>query len=105
MRAIVLVGDAPYYGRFGFTAEKTGALAMPGPFERHRLLGLELIAGASRRRLRRHRRGGAPCHQVAAARRVNRQDNRAAVPDSARPPFRLFAPADITAGLEWSGSR
>ena len=44
--AIVLVGDAPYYGRFGFTAEKTGALAMPGPFERHRLLGLELIAGS-----------------------------------------------------------
>ena len=44
--AIVLVGDAAYYGRFGFTAEKTGALAMPGPFERHRLLGLELVPGA-----------------------------------------------------------
>jgi predicted N-acetyltransferase YhbS len=44
--AVILVGDAPYYGRFGFTAEKTGALAMPGPFERHRLLGLELIAGS-----------------------------------------------------------
>jgi len=43
--AIVLVGDAPYYGRFGFTADKTGALAMPGPFERHRLLGLELVTG------------------------------------------------------------
>jgi predicted N-acetyltransferase YhbS len=43
--AIVLVGDAAYYGRFGFTAAKTGALAMPGPFERHRLLGLELAAG------------------------------------------------------------
>ena len=43
--AIVLVGDAPYYGRFGFTADKTGALAMPGPFERHRLLGLELVSG------------------------------------------------------------
>jgi predicted N-acetyltransferase YhbS len=40
--AIVLAGDAAYYGRFGFTAEKTGALAMPGPFERHRLLALEL---------------------------------------------------------------
>ena len=45
-RAIVLVGDAPYYGRFGFTSDKTGALAMPGPFERHRLLGLELVPGA-----------------------------------------------------------
>jgi predicted N-acetyltransferase YhbS len=44
--AIVLVGDAAYYGRFGFTAAKTGALAMPGPFERHRLLGLELVPGA-----------------------------------------------------------
>jgi len=44
--AIVLVGDALYYGRFGFTADKTGALAMPGPFERHRLLGLELAPGA-----------------------------------------------------------
>ena len=44
--AIVLVGDAPYYGRFGFTAEKTGALFMPGPFERHRLLALELVPGA-----------------------------------------------------------
>ena len=45
-RAILLVGDAPYYGRFGFTAEKTGSLAMPGPYERHRLLALELEAGA-----------------------------------------------------------
>jgi predicted N-acetyltransferase YhbS len=44
--AIVLVGDAEYYGRFGFTAEKTGALAMPGPFERHRLLARELVPGA-----------------------------------------------------------
>ena len=44
--AVVLVGDAPYYNRFGFTAEKTGALWMPGPFERHRLLGRELKAGA-----------------------------------------------------------
>ena len=40
--AILLVGDAPYYGRFGFSAEKTGSLAMPGPYERHRLLALEL---------------------------------------------------------------
>ena len=45
-RAILLVGDAPYYGRFGFSAEKTGSLAMPGPYERHRLLALELVEGA-----------------------------------------------------------
>jgi predicted N-acetyltransferase YhbS len=36
----------PYYGRFGFSAEKTGPLAMPGPYERHRLLALELVEGA-----------------------------------------------------------
>ena len=45
-RAVVLVGDAPYYGRFGFSAEKTGRLRLPGPFERHRLLALELTPGA-----------------------------------------------------------
>lgn len=44
--AILLVGDAPYYARFGFSAEKTGGLAMPGPYERHRLLALELADGA-----------------------------------------------------------
>ncbi|WP_348639495.1 N-acetyltransferase [Mesorhizobium sp. M1D.F.Ca.ET.043.01.1.1] len=43
--AILLVGDAPYYGRFGFSADRTGSLAMPGPYERHRLLALELKEG------------------------------------------------------------
>jgi predicted N-acetyltransferase YhbS len=45
-QAILLVGDAPYYSRFGFSAEKTGRLAMPGPYERHRFLALELVDGA-----------------------------------------------------------
>jgi len=45
-RAVVLVGDARYYGRFGFSAEQTAALRIPGPFERHRLLALELVPGA-----------------------------------------------------------
>jgi predicted N-acetyltransferase YhbS len=45
-RAVILLGDAPYYSRFGFTAEKTGALLLPGTFERERLLGLELAEGA-----------------------------------------------------------
>jgi len=45
-RAVILVGDPGYYGRFGFSAEKTGALWMPGPYERHRLLALELAPGA-----------------------------------------------------------
>jgi len=44
--AVLLVGDAPYYGRFGFSAEKTGALWLPGPFEKHRLLARELVPGA-----------------------------------------------------------
>jgi len=44
--AILLVGDAPYYARFGYSAEKTGSLWMPGPYERDRLLGVELTAGA-----------------------------------------------------------
>lgn len=44
-RAVLLVGDAPYYGRFGFSAEKTGSLWLPGPFQRERLLGRELVAG------------------------------------------------------------
>jgi predicted N-acetyltransferase YhbS len=44
--AILLVGDAPYYGRFGFSADKTGRLSMPGAYQQDRLLGLELQAGA-----------------------------------------------------------
>ena len=44
--AILLVGDAPYYRRFGFSAALTGSLTMPGPFERGRFLALELIEGA-----------------------------------------------------------
>ena len=44
--AIILLGDAPYYARFGFSTDKTGELALPGPFERERLLGLELRQGA-----------------------------------------------------------
>jgi predicted N-acetyltransferase YhbS len=44
--AVILLGDAPYYARFGFSADKTGELSLPGPFERDRLLGLELRDGA-----------------------------------------------------------
>lgn len=43
---ILLVGDPEYYARFGFSAEKTDRLAMPGPFEKHRFLALELVEGA-----------------------------------------------------------
>ena len=44
--AVLLVGDAPYYARFGFSSEKTGALWLPGPYQRHRLLARELAADA-----------------------------------------------------------
>jgi predicted N-acetyltransferase YhbS len=44
--AVILLGDAAYYTRFGFSADKTGDLSLPGPFERERLLGLELRDGA-----------------------------------------------------------
>jgi predicted N-acetyltransferase YhbS len=44
-RAVILLGDAPYYARFGFSDLKTGELSLPGPFERDRLLGLELCEG------------------------------------------------------------
>lgn len=45
-RAVVLVGDQPYYERFGFSPEGTATLWLPGPFERGRFLGLELVPGA-----------------------------------------------------------
>ena len=44
--AIMLVGDAPYYERFGFSTGLTEGLWMPGAFERSRFLGLELKPGA-----------------------------------------------------------
>ena len=43
--AVLLVGDAAYYGRFGFSAEKTGALGIKGA-DPARLLAAELKAGA-----------------------------------------------------------
>ena len=44
--AVILLGDAPWYGRFGFSAAKTANLWLPGAFERERLLGLELSDSA-----------------------------------------------------------
>jgi predicted N-acetyltransferase YhbS len=45
-RAVLLVGDAPYYERFGFSAQAAEGLWLPGPYERGRFLALELEAGA-----------------------------------------------------------
>jgi predicted N-acetyltransferase YhbS len=44
--AILLVGDANYYGRFGFSAVLTGELRMPGRRDPNRLLALELKPAA-----------------------------------------------------------
>ena len=40
--SILLVGDEPYYARFGFSAALARSLHLPGPVERNRFLGLEL---------------------------------------------------------------
>ncbi len=45
-RAVLLVGDAPYYARFGFKQAYTRRLTLPGPVARDRFLGCELIPGA-----------------------------------------------------------
>ncbi|WP_417726084.1 GNAT family N-acetyltransferase [Roseovarius sp.] len=43
-KRVILVGDAPYYGRFGFT--KLTEVEMPPPTNPERVLGLELCPGA-----------------------------------------------------------
>lgn len=45
-KAVLLVGDAPYYERFGFSTQMTGSLWLPGPYERDRFLALELEEGS-----------------------------------------------------------
>lgn len=45
-KAVLLVGDQPYYGRFGFARENVKGLSLPGPVELERFLGLELVPGA-----------------------------------------------------------
>ena len=44
--AVLLVGDAAYYDRFGFSAEKTDRLWLPGRYDPHRFLARELVPGA-----------------------------------------------------------
>ena len=45
-KAVLLVGDAPYYARFGFEAALTAGLALPGPVDRARFLAFEIERGA-----------------------------------------------------------
>jgi predicted N-acetyltransferase YhbS len=44
-KAVLLVGDAPYYERFGFRRGPTERLWLPGPVDRKRFLARELRPG------------------------------------------------------------
>lgn len=44
-RLIILVGDEPYYGKFGFKPVPAGQISMPGPVNTARLLANELEPG------------------------------------------------------------
>lgn len=41
-RAVLLVGDGPYFGRIGFTNAHTAGVVMPGPVDQRRVLLLPL---------------------------------------------------------------
>lgn len=43
---VLLVGDEPYYVKFGFTRAFTKPLTLPGPVDLNRFLGLELVPRA-----------------------------------------------------------
>jgi len=43
---VILVGDLPYYERFGFKRMPPGRITLPGPVDPARLLALELVPGA-----------------------------------------------------------
>lgn len=45
--AVVLVGDSPYYGPFGYERVKAGTMTMPWPVDPARLLVKELTPGAA----------------------------------------------------------
>ena len=45
-RLVILVGDEPYYRRFGFTRALARRLEMPGWVAPERFLARELVAGA-----------------------------------------------------------
>ena len=44
--SVLLVGDEPYYSRFGFKSLEPGRISLPGPVDPKRLLGLNLQAEA-----------------------------------------------------------
>ena len=46
-RAVLLVGDAPYFGRVGFCAVSAKAVVMPGPVDQRRVLLKALVEGGA----------------------------------------------------------
>jgi predicted N-acetyltransferase YhbS len=48
LKLCVLVGNEPYYGRFGFVVLPRGQIELPGPADPSRMLGAELSSGALR---------------------------------------------------------
>lgn len=46
VRLVLLVGDEPYYGRFGFRPVPPGQITLPGPVDPRRLLAAEFVPGA-----------------------------------------------------------
>jgi len=71
---VLLVGDACYYGRFGFSAELTAGVSMAGQPNPARLLALELKPGAFVGANGQIEAAGVPelepAHKVAASRRA-----------------------------------
>lgn len=47
MALVILVGDEPYYGRFGFARVPMGQIMLPGPVDPMRVLVAELVPGTS----------------------------------------------------------
>jgi predicted N-acetyltransferase YhbS len=45
-RAVILIGDAPYYRRFGFEQKRTAGLWLPGPVDPSRFLAREFAPKA-----------------------------------------------------------
>lgn len=45
-RIVLLVGDEPYYARFGFRRDLAESLRLPGPVDLNRFLALDLVPGA-----------------------------------------------------------
>jgi predicted N-acetyltransferase YhbS len=46
VRLVILIGDEPYYGRFGFKPVPPGRITLPGPANPARILAAELDPGA-----------------------------------------------------------